>query len=730
VPKTRRQPDQFPSKDEIVNFIRSSSSRVGKREIARAFQLHGSHRIALKALLRELEADGMIMRSADRRLAVADALPNVAVLDVVAIDGDGEVQLRPADWPADSPPPLIILERSRQAGRAPGVGERILARLTRTEDGHTATTLRLLGRMPSRVVGIFERLADGSGRVRPTNRRDKNDYIIPARQAGGAGPGDIVVVETDPTSRLGARRGRVAERVAHKDDSRSISLIAAHTHELPLAFADAAIRQAEAARAAPLADRADLRAIPFVTIDGVDARDFDDAVFAERGDDGTWHAIIAIADVGWYVRPGDALDRTASERGNSVYFPDRVVPMLPEALSNDLCSLKPNVDRPCLAAHLWIDGAGQLRRHRFERAMIRSAARLTYDQVQAMEDKAVDPATAAINPSVIAPLYGVFAALSEARKRRGALDLDLPEWQVEVDTGGRVQRVTRRERFDSHRLIEELMIAANVAAAETLETHRRPCMYRIHDEPDPTKLDSLAEMLVDLGLKFSKGQVVTPAVLNRVLEQARHSPHQAVVNDLVLRTQALAVYHPTNIGHFGLGLRRYCHFTSPIRRYADLLVHRALLGTLGLDGGAFEDGAAMEALARQISLAERRGIAAERDALDRFMAAYLVDRIGLEFRGRIAAVNRAGLFVSLDEMGASGLVPMSMLPDDFYRHDERLNRLVGERSGRTFILGQPVAVRLLEAERLTGSLLLRLVSDDRATPMQTRPRGARGGKRR
>ncbi|MFO0995330.1 MAG: ribonuclease R [Alphaproteobacteria bacterium] len=728
MPKPRRTADALPSKDEIVNFIRTSPSRVGKREIARAFQLHGPERIALKAILRELEAEGTLVRGGGRRLAPADALPNVAVLEAVAIDEDGEIQLRPVDWPHDSPPPPILLEHSRQAGRAPGLGERILGRLTRSSDGYTATTLRLLGRMPSRVVGVFERLADGGGRVRSTNRRDKGDYVIPAREAGGAKPGDIVLVETDPASRLSARRGRVKERIAHESDHRSFSLIAAHTHELPLAFPQTAIRQAEQSRAASLADRTDLRGMPFVTIDGADARDFDDAVFAERDADGTWHAVVAIADVGWYVRPGDALDRAAAERGNSVYFPDRVVPMLPEALSNDLCSLKPGLDRPCLAVHLWIDEAGTIRRHRFERVMIHSAARLTYEQVQSLADGIA--ASAPIDPGVIAPLYGVFEALAGARKRRGALDLDLPEWRIDVDAQGRVRSVARRTRLDSHRLIEELMIAANVAAAEALERHRRPCMYRVHDAPDPERLDSLAELLREYGIRFSKGQVVTPAVLNRVLDQARSSPHAAVVNDLVLRTQALAAYHPDNIGHFGLGLTRYCHFTSPIRRYADLLVHRALLGTLGLEGGAFEDRTAMEAHAERISRAERRGMAAERDALDRFMAAFLTDRVGLEFRGRITGLNRAGLFVTIDDVGASGLVPMSMLPDDFYRHDERANRLVGEHAGRSYGLGEPVVVRLLEAEPITGSLLLRLVEEAPPRRREAHKRPSRGSKRR
>ncbi len=703
----------LPTKEQIVAFIRESASRVGKREIARAFHIKGAGRIALKALLKELRADGVLARDEDRRLGLANALPEYATLAVIRIDGDGEILGQPVEWTGDVAPEIVI-ETGRTSSHAPAVGDRILARIRDPEAAAPIGVLiRTLGRAERKVVGYFERLADGGGRVRPADRRNKSDYTVAAREASGAGTGDVVLIQPHAAPRFGPTRAKVVARIGHEDDAGVISLIAAHAHGLPIDFPRDAEADAVASRPAPLGDRADLRAAPFVTIDGEDARDFDDAVFAAAEQDGGWRLAVAIADVSWYVRPGSPLDRAALERGTSVYFPDRVVPMLPEALSNELCSLKPGQDRACLVAHLWIDRGGRLRKHRFERALIRSIARLTYEQVQTAHDGQADGMTRPLLDDVIAPLYGAYKALDAARRQRGTLELDVPERMVEMGPDKRIRRIGPRRRLDSHKLIEEFMIAANVAAAQTLEARTTPCMYRIHDAPDPLKISALADVVAGIGLSFAKGQSVRPAQFNRLLERARGTPDWELINDMVLRTQAQARYAPQNIGHYGLGLARYCHFTSPIRRYADVLVHRALVRSHGLGEGGLSDDqeARFDTLGDMISDHERRGVAAERDALDRYVAVFLADKTGAIFDGRVTGVTRAGLFVTLVDTGASGLVPMSFLPRDFYHHDIRRQRLTGRDTGQEFRLGQRVRAYLVEAEPVTGSLVFRLLAE-------------------
>jgi ribonuclease R len=587
--------------------------------------------------------------------------------------------------------------------------------------------------------------------IEPTDRRIRTEFRISLAHAKGAQDGEIVLCEALAGRRLGLPEARVIERIGGSTHPRAVSLIGITDHGIPVEFPQAAVAEAEAARPVGLDGRTDLRQIPLVTIDGADARDFDDAVFAEQDPKrpGFWHAVVAIADVGWYVRPGSALDKAAQRRGNSVYFPDRVVPMLPEALSNELCSLKPAVERACMAVHLTIDGEGRLVEHCFVRGLMRSAARLTYEQVQRARDGSPDETTRPLLEPVIAPLYGVFRLLDRARQKRGALELDLPERRVVLGEDGRVLRIEPRARLDSHKLIEELMILANVAAADALERLRQPCMYRVHDAPDPAKLAALREFLRDLGisgLSLARGQVVRPQHFNAVLSRAAGTPYAPLIHQLVLRSQAQAVYSPQNLGHFGLALRRYAHFTSPIRRYSDMLVHRALIAGLRLGEGGLPpiEPDQFAETAAHISDTERRAAAAERDALARYAALYLVDRVGGEFEGRINGVTRAGLFVTLSEIGADGLVPMRSLGDDFYVHDEARHRLIGRRHGRSFTIGDPVRVRLAEANAVTGSLLFALVEDaDRAdarrgdtratgqrSPRKSGPRSASYSRRR
>ncbi len=711
----------FPTKDAVLAFIRQSTVPVGKREIARAFKLGGSaDRERLKELLRELESTGAVERGRGRRMAPPQTLPEVAVLEVTGVDPDGEVLARPLTWAGEEAPPRIFMMPERKGHPALAEGERVLAKLSRINERlYEARTIRRIEGTTGRVLGVY-RLGPDGGRIVPTDRRNKSELLVLPANAGGAAEGDLVLVDVLPATRLGLAQARVAEVVGPTAEPRSVSLIAIHTHGLPTLFPHAAEREAERAKVPPLGDREDLRAVPLVTIDGADARDFDDAVFAEPDTDpanpGGWHLIVAIADVAYYVRPGTALDRAAFERGNSCYFPDRVVPMLPEALSNDLCSLRPREDRGCLAAHLWIGADGTLRRHRFVRGLMRSAARLTYEQLQAARDGRTDDTTEHLAEPVIAPLYAAYACLWAARGRRGTLDLDLPERLVRLDEAGRVAGIAPRERLDSHKLIEECMICANVAAAESLEAAGVPCMYRVHDRPAPDKLEALREFLEGIGYSLAKGQVLSPAHFTRILRKAEGTPEAQLVSEVVLRTQAQAVYAPDNLGHFGLALRRYAHFTSPIRRYADLVVHRALIRAHRLGVGVLDDAAVaqMADIAEHISFTERRAASAERDAIDRYTASFLSTHVGAIFSGRITGVTRFGLFVRLDESGADGLVPASTLPDDRYEHVEHQHALIGERWGRVYRLGAPVKVALKEADPLTGSTLFALLDPDGA----------------
>ncbi|MBB4314376.1 ribonuclease R [Roseospira marina] len=736
-PQTPKKQAPFPTREQVVAYIRDNPDHVGKREIARAFNLNAEQRPLLRALLKDLEKDGTVQRGRKRRFAPPGTLPEVTVLTVHGTDADGELLARPDTWDADElgpPPRVLVLPMKGRHAAAIGVGDRVLARVARDGDSsYVAKPIKRLASAPTRLLGVLAEGPDG-WRLRPTNKRDRNEYIVRAADRGEGGLGDLVEAEIVPGRTYGLRMARVLDRLGDTANPRAVSLICLHTHGIPTEWPPEAEDQAKAAGPTPPEDRDDLRDVPLVTIDGEDARDFDDAVWAESDPDPDnpdgWHAMVAIADVAWYVRPGDALDDEALRRGNSVYFPDRVVPMLPEALSNGWCSLRPNEDGGCLAVEMWFDARGQKIRHQFRRGIMRSAARLTYTQVQMAVDGTVDDTTGPLVEPLLRPLYGVFAALSGAREKRGSLELDLPERRVMVGEDGTVLGIQPRARYDSHRLIEELMVAANVCAAEELERLREPCLYRIHDEPSQEKLGALRDFLRTLDISLAPGQVMTPHLFNRVLERARDTEHEHLVNEVVLRAQAQAEYNPDNIGHFGLGLRRYAHFTSPIRRYADLMVHRALIRGLRLGAGALEDDQAeqLAEIGGHISSTERRAAAAERDAVNRFIVGFLAGKVGATFSGRVNGVTRAGLFVTLDDTGADGLIPISTLPADFYWHNEDARCLEGREHGRVYRLGQPVTVRLREADPLVGGLLFEVLDDDGTAPAGRRgPRTKAGG---
>ena len=590
----------------------------------------------------------------------------------------------------------------------------MLARLARGADGYEARPIKKLAESPDRVIGVVT-LVGRSLRIAATDRKDRNDYAVDPASLAGAGKGDLVLAEVLPGRRLGLREARVVERLGSMDEPRALSLIAIHKHEIPAVFPSGAVREAKAAKPVALGARADLRDLPLVTIDGDDARDFDDAVYARREGEG-WEVVVAIADVAHYVRPSSELDREAKKRGNSVYFPDRVVPMLPEELSNDLCSLRPEEERACLAVRMRFGRDGRKTGHAFVRGLMRSAARLTYDEAQQARDGDPDRKTLPLMTSAIEPLYGAYEALVRARTRRQPLDLDLPEFRVLLDEEGDVLAIRRRARFDSHKLIEEFMIAANVCAAEELEARELACMYRVHDTPSREKARALKDYLDTIGLSFPLGEALKPALFNRVLAAAREAGKIEEVSQAVLRTQAQAVYSPTNLGHFGLGLRRYAHFTSPIRRYSDLLVHRGLIRALGFGPDGLTDAEVDQfpEIGEHISNTERRAMAAEREALERYLAAWMADKVGAVFEGRIAGVTRAGLFVKLEESGADGFVPMASLGAEWFRYDEKSLTVQGERTGTRYGLGQRVEVKLVEATPMTGGLLFEIQSEGRS----------------
>jgi ribonuclease R len=711
----------LPSRDEIRRFVREQPGRVGKRDIARAFKLGPEHRADLRDTLKGLAAEGDLAPAGHKRFRAPGKLPEAMVVQVSGTDPDGDALARPVGWEGEGPPPLILMAPEPRGQPALAPGERVLAKLRQIAPGkYEGRTLKRLTDAPGRVLGVYRpNPAGGGGRIIPTDRRSKAEWNVPIGEAGGALAGEIVLAAPLPSGGFGLKPARVVERLGKMGDARAVSLIVIHTHDIPTEFPAAAIAEAERARGVAVQDRTDLRDLKLVTIDGEDARDFDDAVFAEPDGSG-FSLVVAIADVAHYVRPGSALDRTAWERGNSCYFPDRVVPMLPEALSNGWCSLRPNEDRGCIFVRMQVDASGRKLSHAFGRGIMRSAARLTYDQMQETHDAGI----AADLP--IAPLYAAFRALLAAREARGTLDLDLPERKVVLDVAGRVVAVAPRPRLDSHRLIEEFMVLANVCAAEELERLHQPRLYRVHAPPSDDKLEALRAFLRGFDIALPPGDQIHPRDLDRVLKKVAGTDAAPLVNEVMLRSQSQAAYSPDNIGHFGLSLARYAHFTSPIRRYADLVVHRALIAGLKLgDGGiSAEEAARLPDTAEHITATERRAQLAERDAIDRYLAAFMADKVGAIFAARISGVTRFGLFVTIVASGANGLVPVATLPEDFWMHDEATATLTGRRTGIRFRLAQEVEVRLAEASPVTGGLVFHIMQ---GVPRE-RPGG--GGRRR
>ncbi|MBX3567216.1 MAG: ribonuclease R [Rhizobiaceae bacterium] len=743
--RKRSAGDFRPSRDELLRYIDENPDKSGKRDLAKAFSLKGEDRIWLKDTLVELQDEGLLEVSR-KSLKRPGSLPHVTVLDIYARDADGSLLARPTD--RDAAAGVVVSIRPSRSGRgtAAGVGDRVLAKTFRDEGGsgaaYTARVMKVFDKRTQAELGVFRVLDDGSFRVDPVER-GKPELIVDAEFRNGAQRGDLVEVEPARAVRYGLPRAKVLAVVGSLASEKAVSMIAIHAHGIPHIFPADVLAEADAARPATMERREDWRELPLVTIDPADAKDHDDAVHAapdaDSANEGGFVVTVAIADVAAYVVTGSALDREALNRGNSVYFPDRVVPMLPERISNDLCSLKEGTDRPALAVRMIYTADGRKIRHSFHRIMMRSVAKLAYPQAQAAIDGRPDNKTGPILDTVLKPLWAAYAALKIERDKRQPLDLDLPERKILLTPDGTVDRVIVPERLDAHRLIEEFMIQANVAAAETLEGKRQKLIYRVHDAPSLVKQESLREFLQSVGISLARGAELRTRQFNAILERVKGAENEALVNEVVLRTQSQAVYSPDNLGHFGLNLRRYAHFTSPIRRYADLIVHRALISALSLGKNGLTDGqeSQLEGIAEQISVSERRAMAAERDTVDRLIAGYLAERVNGEFDGRISGVTKSGLFVSLPQFGADGFVPIGSLGDDYYLYDETARTLVGERTGKGYQLADSVQVKLLEVAPLAGALRFEMLTEPRPLPggrrsfhkAKSRQKTLRGGRR-
>jgi len=733
-----RQPQGLPDRETLIRVLRErGEADIGG--LARDFGLKGGERRALREMLRSLEAEGALGKRGRKGFAEAGALPPVGVADVVERNADGDLFVRLVKAGEDAPLVPLAPGKDEKAGGAPGLGDRMLVRFDRNEAGeYEARLIKRIGLGAHKVLGVI-RKARREVRVEPVDRRSKDTLLIPEAAGADLRDGDLVIAQAGASDqRFGPKRGKILEVIGREDEPRAASIIAIYAHGIPVGFSEAAEAEANAAQAPTLVGRADLREVPFITIDPMDARDHDDAVYAEPDVDpnnaGGWIVWVAIADVAAYVRPNTALDREAREKGNSVYFPDRVEPMLPERLSNELCSLRQGENRACMAVRMVFDRNGKKTGYKFVRGLMRSAAKLSYEQAQAASEGRPDDVTQPILRAIIEPLWAAYRCMLIGRNARQPLAIESLERKIVIGADGKVESIQPRTSLEAHKLIEEMMVQANVCAAQALEQRGSPLIYRVHDAPSLEKIAALSDFLGTINMPWNKGESARTDRFNRLLAETREGPHAEIVNEIVLRTQMQAHYSPDNIGHFGLNLDRYAHFTSPIRRYADLIVHRALIRALKLgdDGLSDWDVKNLKDTADQITQAERRAMAAERDATDRYVAAFLSDRVGAEFEGRITGVTRFGLFVRLADTGADGLVPVSSLGSasggEYFVHDDRTHALVGERSGVRWRLGRMIQVRLTEATPITGGLLFEMLSDpEPRDPNAPAPRlGVRG----
>jgi len=714
---SRDQPEyafEIPSRDEVLAFLEAEGRPLAPTEIYASLKLKGEpKRQAMRKRLAAMCRDGQLLANRKGEYCLTARIHLVAGTVQGHRDGFGFV------IPDDSSDDVFLSARQM---REVMHGDRVAVRIKGYDrrgrpEGAVAEVLE---RVNTQVVGRYV-AQGGVGFVVPDNPRITQEILVGPRNRGGAQPGQIVIVEiTEPPGPNTYPAGRISRVLGDEDAPGMETEIAVHAHNLPYLWPDEVTAETKAfgskvsARASE--GRVDLRSVPLVTIDGADARDFDDAVYCEPSGSG-WKLLVAIADVSHYVVKGTALDAEARNRGTSVYFPNRVIPMLPEALSNGLCSLKPEVDRLCMVCEMHVDKAGKVSKSRFFRAVMRSAQRFTYEQVAGIlqhEDERLRERFEPLLGSLEA-LYGLYKAFLAARKRRGAIDFEIPENTLEFDARGRVAAIHERVRSDAHKLIEECMIAANVEAARFLRKARIPALYRVHAGPDEDRIEELKLFLAALSIPFNPGSTMKPAMLSEVIKLVKDRPDAALIETVMLRSLAQAVYEPGTGGHFGLALGEYAHFTSPIRRYPDLLVHRAI-GHL-LDGGkpgtyvySLSD---MEGLGAHCSRCERRADDATREAMGWLKTEFMQDKLGQEFPGTVSGVTQFGVFVQLDTLQIDGLVHVSALGSEYFDLDRPRYRLVGSQSGRVFQLGDRLQVKVVRASLEDRKIDFELVDKDR-----------------
>jgi ribonuclease R len=752
---TKKHPIGLPSRQQILEFIQSSTEPAGKREIAREFGLRGNEKIALKALLKDMTDEGLVDMAPGRAFHKMGGVPKVTVLKVVGIDGNQPVAV-PERWEAEGIPiPKIrVIEGKRGAL---GIGDRILARTEERGNGWVAHVMKKLAKGSEQILGVVEGGENGRFFLKSVDKKARFDTQI--GDVGGAKAGDLVLAEL--TGNAQRKSARVTQVLGDPFAPKSFSLIAIHKYGIPFEMPENAEREAATVSKLPVtADhREDLRHLPIIAIDPRDARDFDDAIWAApNAETGGFDAIVAIADVSYYVRPNSALDHEAAKRGNSVYFPDLVVPMLPHALSSDKCSLRAGEDRAVIACHLVIGKTGQVTSWRFTRAVARIAANIPYPDAQAIIDQETVHAEtrrrggqanlrASASPreqnlSLLEPLQNLWACwrlLAKARSKRAPLELNLPEKRITLDDQGRVTGVAERVQLDAHRLVEDFMIAANVAAAKALEAKKSSLIYRAHEPPSREKLVALKDYLKTFDIDFALGQVVKPETFNAILEKVIDEEIRPQIMEAVLRSQTQAYYGPTNVGHFGLSLGSYAHFTSPIRRYADLIVHRALVSSYGLEmpkpklkdveptTGLTEAATArLAATSEAISRTERRAMEAERETTDRYIAAFLSAQVGEVVQARITGVQNFGFFATVEGIGGDGLVPVSTLGKDYFHYDEASQTLIGEKTRQEYRPGMRLELRLAEANPVSGALRFELPEGGSYAPDRFKHKGKAG----
>ncbi len=704
--------------DLILSYLGKKSGLVSRRDMADHFNIRAEARVALKELLKTMVAEGVLLKKGKSYQSARQDFFFEA--QVSGLTEEGEALLTPLKWPFEANQSQMILKGDR---KAPAFGEKILVKCQDlTQNPLLVTFIKSLEITREILTGIFQQVG-AAGTLLSTNRKDNRAVFIPPEGTLNAHEGDFVELEVLKTDRKKRLEARVLKNYGPYAEAISPSFIAIRSHGLLETFSEKADLEALSATIPSLDNRVDLRHLPLVTIDDEDARDFDDAIYALEDEDASnpqgWIIWVAIADVSHYVTPGSALDDEALERGNSVYFPDQVLPMLPENLSNNVCSLKPQEDRACVAVKMRIDRRGHLLDYNFMRGLMRSYNRLTYQGVQQALEGQHTSYDAFTVEKILHPLYKAYGILRQARNARGALDIERSEERIYLDKKGHITKIAPRPHYDSHEIVEEMMILANVATAIYLTDHQRLGIFRVHDQPDGDKVYALSEFLKTLGLSLAKGQAIRPKVFNKLLSEAKKTPYHFAVQELILRTQAQAQYSPHNLGHYGLGLPRYMHFTSPIRRYADLIVHRALIDLIeGHKKKSFhytlKD---LEEISEHISLRERVASKAERETTERFISAYLSHKIGEVFPCRIVGVTEFGLFLELLNNGAQGIAPFHLLPSDRYEYDRKHHRLIGRRhKGYIFSLGDTLEARLEHTEPISGSIVLSIPGEKKGEP--------------